>query len=302
MRDHRSLADPFLALLSTQANVSDPGDAEPLEDLLRAALAAGRETWPQLPLPPGEFLAHLARSTPPPGEEDLASFLRRVHAADLYLAAACVAALPGAAEALERHALLPLRLPARLQMTPAFLDEVRQVVRTRLLVSAAAEEPPRIAAYGGRGPLSAWVRAVALRTALNLLRVRAVDVLGGGDDAASFALPAGDDLELDYLRARYRDAFKRAFSEALRALPREPQQLLRLYYVEGLLSAQIAAVLGTSRPTVSRALQAAREQVFQETRARLAAELHLSAGEFASLVGLLRSQLDLSIADCLRAV
>ena len=56
----------------------------------------------------------------------------------------------------------------RLGREPMFVDEVRQVLRTKLLVGDGA--PPKIADYSGRGPLDGWVRAAAVRAAIDLKR------------------------------------------------------------------------------------------------------------------------------------
>ncbi|MGZ3425953.1 MAG: hypothetical protein ACXVCV_04845, partial [Polyangia bacterium] len=53
------------------------------------------------------------------------------------------------------------------------------------------------------------------------------------------------------------------------------------------------------RSTVARWIAGARQQVLADARARLRAELGLSAGEFDSLAGVVRSQLDLSVAKIL---
>jgi RNA polymerase sigma-70 factor (ECF subfamily) len=74
---------------------------------------------------------------------------------------------------------------------------------------------------------------------------------------------------------------------------------LRLNVVEGLNIDEIGALFKVHRSTVARWIAAARQQVLAGARQRLRVELGLSAGEFDSLAGVVRSQLDLSVAKIL---
>src|SRR5688572_31992928 len=67
----------------------------------------------------------------------------------------------------------------RVDRNAAFVDEVRQALRIRLLVGEAGRV--RIDDYMGRGPLRAWLGVAALRIALNLKRAArppSADLLG----------------------------------------------------------------------------------------------------------------------------
>src|SRR5690242_14363227 len=99
---------------------SAPAGLHPLMDHATAARA-----WPTLALPRDTFAAYLAvRTAADPA-----------HAGDLYLACATLAAVPGAVDAFATHCLAPIeRHLRRIDAAPAFLDEVRQAVATRLLV------------------------------------------------------------------------------------------------------------------------------------------------------------------------
>jgi hypothetical protein len=63
---------------------------------------------------------------------------------------------------------LPCRLCSVARVHPGAdaAAEVCQVLREKLLTSASGQ-PPRLAGYLGQGPLAAWLRAAAVRTALN---------------------------------------------------------------------------------------------------------------------------------------
>ena len=69
--------------------------------------------------------------------------------------------------------------------------------------------------------------------------------------------------------------------------------------VEGLSIDEIGALFKVHRSTVARWIAGARQAVLAGARLRLRDELGLSAGEFDSLAGVVRSQLDLSVAKIL---
>src|SRR5439155_126690 len=161
---------------------------------------------------------------------------------------------------------------------------VRQVLRAKLF-TAAGGGPGKISEYGGKGPLGAWVRVVAVRAALNL-KPRSREVLGFAQDFAGEALVARSDPELRYMKGRYRAELQNAFEEALTALPARNRTVLRLHYVDGLTLDRIAPLYRVTRSTVHRWITEAREQVFEDTRQRLRQALRVSPVELESLVEL----------------
>jgi hypothetical protein len=97
-----------------------------MDETLDAVFRAGRAAWPSIALDAATFAAHFALHAIFCDDSALAN------AADLYLACACN--VPEA---------------ARVDPRPAFVDEVLQALRVRLLVG----ETPKIATYAGRaGP------------------------------------------------------------------------------------------------------------------------------------------------------
>src|SRR5262249_9440359 len=81
-----------------RAALENEGPHDEVEPLLEKLVEDGRRAWPDLPLGPDEFVKYLASR---PRKEPLLEWLRSTHAADLYLACACAARLPGALEAFE---------------------------------------------------------------------------------------------------------------------------------------------------------------------------------------------------------
>jgi RNA polymerase sigma-70 factor (ECF subfamily) len=250
-----------------------------------------RAAWPDLELDEAGFTAHV--------EERLeGGDAAAVHAGDLWLAYGCATSDSHAVAAFDRELLSQTGLLlGRMQPTPQLIDDVRQALREKLLVAAPGERP-RIADYAGRGPLLAWVRVAAVRAALDLLRASGARAAGGDVEPDDLARDEASP-ELDYLKERYRPQFKAAFQSALRGLDSEQRNVLRLHVVEGLNIDEIGALFKVHRSTVARWIAAARQQVLAGARAELRANLGLSAGEFDSLAGVVRSQLDLSVAKIL---
>ncbi|WP_224244051.1 sigma-70 family RNA polymerase sigma factor [Hyalangium gracile] len=258
-------------------------------------------------LPALEALAAHAQAVFPDFNVGREAFLRFLaerpeghsHSAELYLAFACVQGDAAALEEFERRleglvgaAITHLR-PSR-----AFVDEVRQRLRQKLLL-AQPGSPPKLLEYGGRGSLTQWLRAVALREALNQLARQQARPAPDSLEAIAEMRAPGPDPELALLKRRYAPEFKASLEAALRDLPPRERNFLRLFFIEGLTVEQIARMDGTHKSTVSRRMASARESVLAEMRRQLQERLELSMSELDSLMGQLRSQLDLSLARAL---
>ena len=120
------------------------------------------------------------------------------------------------------------------------------------------------------------------------------------DGRSAERLADHENPELRYLKLRYGAAFQRALAAAFAALGDEQANLLRLQLVDGLRTAQIASIFHVDRSTIKRRLASCREQVLLGTRERLRDELRLSAAEFESLAGLVKSQLHISLSRLLK--
>lgn len=258
--------------------------------------AQAQAAWPEIVLPGGEsaFAQHLQRhagDTLDPGT---------LLVEDLFLALACSQGNAAALRAFERKYLSQLErfLPPG-DRTPSFVDELRQVLRDKLLVGRDGA-PPKIGDYSGRGSLQSWLRIAAVHTSRNMHRSTKSDPLRESSDAVLGALTAGADPEVQYLKARYREEFREAFYASIKSLPEEQLQVIRLHYVDGLNIDRIGERLGVNRSTVARWRSAAQQALFDETRRQLSQRLKISDTEFASIVQLVRSQLDVGLANFLR--
>lgn len=169
--------------------------------MLAAQFEDVRRAWPALDLGPAGFSGYLAERL------NAAPSLQLALAA-LYVAFGCALADAPAVAAFEAHFLQNLsNVPAA--STPDSLDEVKQLLRERLLVgSARGKGDPKIVAYTGRGSLASWLHVAAARTALSLRR----EMAGRQHDVPeekAFALAApGQNPELEYLRARHDKEFQ----------------------------------------------------------------------------------------------
>ncbi len=172
-----------------------------------------------------------------------------------------------------------------------------QELRTKLLVG----EDPRILRYGGRGPLLAWLRVAATRTAIDLIRA---DKAAPAESTSTTIeeLPQADlGPEVQLLREAYRDLFNDALAATMRELSVEDRQLLRRHLVDHLTLEEIARPYRLHPATVARRLAGLREEIAESVRHRLAAG-HLADGGSTSLESVaqaIRSEVHLSMTALL---
>jgi RNA polymerase sigma-70 factor, ECF subfamily len=256
----------------------------------RNAYEDARRTWPTVTLAFETFAAHgtaLAAAAP--------SAL--AHPDELFLACACGARDGRALAILEERYLTAARgCLQRLDPRPEFIDEVMQELRTKLLLG----DSPRILRYGGRGPLLAWLRVAATRTAIDLLRANKAQPEGSSD--AIEDLPQADlGPEVQLLREAYSDLFKEALAATMRELTVEDRHLLRRHLVDNLTLEEIARPYGVHPATIARRLAGLREEIAESVRQRLAAG-HLAEGGATSLESVaqaIRSEVHLSMTALL---
>lgn len=253
--------------------------------LLRRLEAAERAT-PGVAADSAEFLTllqeRLATAADPEGE------LSALHVEDLYLAWALGRGDRAAFARFERDFVA--LLATQIKGVAAEAGELEQQVRTRLFVPSAGQ-PARITQYSGRGPLGGWLRMIATRCLLDLRRARDSEQTRRELDSPS--VPT--DPELDYLKLRYAADFKVALEAALAQLDARQVTLLKLSFIEQLSASAIGVMYGVSSRTVQRWLVDLRDAVRVSTRRTLQARIALSTPELESLLGLIDSQLSLSL-------
>lgn len=184
----------------------------------------------------------------------------------------------------------------RLRVSAAESDEVLQRVRLKLLVPERTGELPAIAAYAGSGKLKSFVRVVATREAVSLLRAKRPDAESELDSlAATF-----DDPALKELAQRSREAMKRGFEAAIAQLSSRDRNVLRLHFLDGVELNAIARVYAVHRVTASRWLSDIRESLLESVRGHVQRELALNDSDVDSVVRLARVDLDASVERILR--
>jgi RNA polymerase sigma-70 factor, ECF subfamily len=179
-------------------------------------------------------------------------------------------------------------------------QDLEQELLSRLFV-AEPGRAPKIAEYRGEGRLGQWLRVTAVRTFLNAERhARVEGPSSGSEDPALLVWEGGDDPELAFLKARYRDAFKGAFEAAVAALPDRQRNLLWHRSVAQHTVDQIAAIYHVHRSTAARQVDQAREALLAGTRAALMERLSVDRSELDSILHLIASHVDVTLSRVLR--
>lgn len=220
--------------------------------------------------------------------------VRNLSVVDLHLAFAARQGHAGSMARFESQVMHKLDgVIGRVDHSEAFIDEIKQRLRTKLFVSDETT-PAKIAHYTGRGDLLAWVRVVAVREALDSVRAerrRALD----SDDALMAIEASGTSPDMLAFRQQYKAQFAQAFRDSLGALKPEQRNVLRLHYVHGLSIDALGSVLRVHRSNAARRIAKARQDLLSGTRRLLHARLSIDRREFDQLMGLVASRLDLSI-------
>lgn len=178
--------------------------------------------------------------------------------AELSLARACAQGDAGALAAFEEQYLSIVPAAVRHLAVPA--DEVQQLLRVRFFVGPQ----PRILDYRGTGSLEGWVRAAAVRLAVDLKRKAAQ-----GPSAVDPLVAA--DVELEHLKSAHGAAFQRAFEAACATLSSRERAVLRLSVLGGESIDRIAQLYGIHRATAARWLERIREALRERTLVALGA-------------------------------
>lgn len=280
---------PLCALFCPALPPGAAADPAVLEPALEAFLS-GAQGEHRGATAPESLLPYVAARCP--AGCDVAAQVSALHAADLALACASLRGDRAALQSLEDRYLCRLAGELRRSGLPAdVIEDGLQACRERLLVGSPARAP-RLADYNGTSPLWSWLRVVALREALQILR----------KGRRETSLPAAildvvapeSDPELACLKQTLRAAFRDAFARAVASLSAQERSVLRQHFVYGLTIDQIGALHEVHRATAARWLQRIRDLLLVRTREDLIGRLRLSDTEFEGVLSLVRSQLDLS--------
>jgi RNA polymerase sigma-70 factor (ECF subfamily) len=250
----------------------------------------GRTAFPDLALGLADFTALAARHVDKADPE-------RLNAADLFLACACLARVPGALDRFE--AVHGEHLVRRTLAPDESAEEMRQAMLVKLFVPQTEGAAPKIAEYSGRGPLSAWVRIAASRAAVDQHR-RESFTEPLHESFAEQASKSSWEIELAFLRGRHEVDFRVSLREALLSLTEEDRMLLRLHHCEGLTATELAPIVNASRATAHRRLQSARDALTAAVREELQARLRLGARDLDMILSLYGSSIVPALAAEIR--
>jgi len=105
--------------------------------------------------------------------------------------------------------------------------------------------------------------------------------------------------ELSLLRSRHGAEIASALRVSLEALDERQRALLRYSLISGWSIDRIGELYGVHRATASRWLNAARDELGEQLRREVAARMSIAIEEVDSIVQLVHSQIDISLARIL---
>lgn len=209
---------------------------------------------------------------------------------DLALARAVETGDPAALATFERD-VMPVIAPAiaHLDGGTALVADVTAAVRVRVLGDAGNG---KIREYRGRGDLRGWLRVVAVREALQIIRARRREA------------PIGEDLgrildERDGLSADEKRVYSAAFAAALATLSPRERNLLRQQFIYGATVDELGALYGVHRATAARWTAQIRETLLRRTRREIADALRLTGDDLESAMGKIAGHVDYSLRHTL---
>jgi RNA polymerase sigma-70 factor, ECF subfamily len=287
---------PLAAFAEGYQRPLSASNSSEFEAWLQQTLTSARSRWPEVELSSNVYCRRLGQAAAVDGLSMTQTM--ELHAVDLFLASACVLAISNAAAAFDRDFLgSSVATLRRLDPSAAFADEVRQVLREKLLVSGGAA-PPRIASYSGRGPLAQWVAVAAQREGLSIKRASG-RLRQLAEQHAASVFSGVRDPELVYMKERYQNEFRDAFRAALFALSERDRVVLRFSLVDRLSFTKIAAMFGVNQSSVTRWVASTREQIQHHMLQFFRERLGLDRNEFESVARMVRSELELNVSQLL---
>ncbi len=253
----------------------------------------GRSSWPALVVSEAQMIAFLPL-------DPAAPMPSLAYAEDLYLACACALGEKTALETFEtRYRTDVDRALKRMGLSPELRDEVRQAVRTKLFLTKTGRVS-QIHKYSGRGRLGGWLRAVVVRTAIDILRKEKSDEIPVDHAILETLAEADVDPDIRTYKRDHRELANQAFEEGFAKLSTRDRHLLRQHYLHHVNIDQLGTMYNVHRATVFRWIARARASVFSDAREAIARSLGQSKTDAGDLLRILESQIDVSIERLLR--
>lgn len=258
--------------------------------LLAEVLAASREAWPGVSIPDDEFVAYVTDRLVP--ETTLEDGLRTLCIADLWLACAVTRGDAAALRAFDAQLVHVGEAIAHLDGGSALVADVTAAVRERVL---GTNGDGKIVDFRGRGDLRGWLRVIAVREALQIMRARKREApLPETPDALAERIDASTQLAPDEQRV-----YREAFTVALATLTPRERNLLKQQYVYGATIDELGALYGVHRSTAARWIAQVRETLLRRTRRHIAEAMRLSGTDLDSAMGRIAGHVDYSLRHTL---
>lgn len=276
--------------------------------LIVRVVEEGVKSWPQLLVECEQetfafFLGERLSSLSP--EDHVSTWVDGLVSSDLYLALAASLGGEVATQCVVDAYHADIRAVAnKFARSGLSSDEAYQMLLTHLLVPRTTGDEPKILRYSGKGLLKNWIRVTSTRLFIDMLRKqnKLQERNLSLDSEAVFDEPvAHQDLELDFLKSKYRAEFKMAFSKAVKELSSYQRNLLRQHHIGGLTLDRLATLHHVHRATIARHLAEARGLLLEHTRKFMMDELVINSGEFESMMQLIASKLEVSFSKLLHS-
>ena len=256
--------------------------------------SAAKRSWPGVRVPDDVFRKHVMSHVGPAGTVP-------PYIGDLYLACACAQGDPVAVRFFDRQMLLAAQSVVRsIDARMSFVDEVIRRVRMRLLVTTSYPRRPMIAQFGGRESLATWVRMVAVKVALVLIREQQrFSVVTGDRWASAVLLPDCDDSSLQKLKQAQFGPLADALAGASVYLAESETAVLRLHILGGLDEARLCSVFGLNRTKLQALVRRASKSLLERAKQIVAKTPSMKHEDEELVAQLLERQLELGLCELL---
>jgi RNA polymerase sigma-70 factor (ECF subfamily) len=256
--------------------------------VLADVLAASRQAWPGVDISDDDFVAYVTERLAP--QTSLDEAVRTLCIADLWLACAIARGDRAALRAFDAQLAYVGEAIAHLDGGTALVADVTAAVRERVLGSGG---DGKISEFRGRGDLRGWLRVVAVREALQIMRARKREA------PMPDALPAAMLEESTQLAPDEQRAYREAFAAALATLTPRERNLLRQQYVYGATIDELGALYGVHRATAARWIAQIRDTLLHRTRRHIAEVMRLTGTDLDSAMGRIAGHVDYSLRHTL---
>ncbi len=225
---------------------------------------------------------------PSASEDEVLSFVKGLHAADLYLALACARHSPGGDGAWDDAASGDTASKAWKVFENTYKNYIRSLAhffhRSGFIAEDLADSiladlflpehsgVSRIASYSGRSSLSTWLRVIVCNRAINALRGASHTSQSREVQADIPDIPSLASVELTLRARRYGPALEDSFAAACQTLTPRQRLILLWRYEQGLQLGHIARLLGIHQSNVTRQLERMQSKIRSEVIASLSSK------------------------------